>query len=134
MTSNDNIKWYMTEDVAAALRSRQIGMTSDRDQRTGATINEAVNCPAYRAMQRAYAAAFASGRIAEKLGVPHPVVAERLGYHARPEMVVAAVVGAPYEWQGTRQLANAEKAVDEIEMAFGPIRRRVSDLLDGGVA
>lgn len=127
MTSNDNIKWYMTEDVARALRSRQIGLASSRDKLTGATLTEAVDCPAYRVMQRAYKAAFAAGKVAEKLGVPHPVVAERLGYFAMPEMVVAAVVGAPYEWQGTRQLASAEKAVDEIEMAYGPVRRRVAE-------
>lgn len=127
MTSNDNIKWYMTEDVASALRSRQLGMASSRDERTGATINEAVNSAPYRVLQRAYTAAFAAGKVAEKLGVPHAVVADRLGYFARPEMVVAAVVGAPYEWVGSRQLDNAEKAVDEIEMAFGLVRRRVAE-------
>jgi hypothetical protein len=126
MTDMNNIKWYMTEDVAAALRSRQIGIDKSRDKLTGATINEATNSAPYRVMQRAYKAAFAAGKVAEKLGVPHAVVADRLGYHARPEMIVAVVTGVPYEWAGTRQIASAEKAVDEIEMAFGPVRRRVS--------
>lgn len=126
MTSSKNIKWYMTETVATALRSRQLALASSRDERSGATISEAVNSAPYRVLQNAYKAAFAGGSVAEQLGVPHAVVADRLGFFARPEMVVAAVVGAPYEWQGSRQLDNAEKAVDEIEMAFGPVRRRVA--------
>lgn len=126
MTSNTNIKWYMTEAVVSALRNRKLAIVSDRDERTGATLNTAVDNGPYRALQRAYTAALHAAHVAEHLGVPHPVVADRLGTYVLPEMIAAAVVGAPYEWQDTRPLANAEKAVDEIEMAYGPIRRHVA--------
>jgi len=126
MTSSKNIKWYMTEAVATALRSRQLAMTSERDERTGATLSDVAASEPYRIIRKAYREAFNAGTVAEQLGVPHAVMADRLGLFARPDMVVAAVVGAPYEWVGSRQMDNAEKAVDEIEMAFGPVRRRVA--------
>lgn len=124
MVTDKNIKWYMTDAVATALRSSKLALEAERDQ-FGGVGYEVADSMAWRSIYKACELAHKGGRIAEQLGTPWPVVCDRLGLHVLPRMLVAAVVGMPYEWQDTPVARRAEEAVAEIEQAFGPVRRRV---------
>jgi hypothetical protein len=125
MVSENNIKWYMTADVAKALRSKQLAITSERAG-NGDVFHEVTNTDPARAIRKAQDLAHKGGSIAEQLGTPWAVVSDRLGLRIQPDMLIAAAIGAPYEWSMSVVYQRAADALAEIEAVYGPVRRRVA--------
>lgn len=126
MATTQNIRWYMTEEVAKALRSKQHAMVPERDAADGDVHYAPADNPSYRMIRKAHDLAFKGGQVAHDLGLPWAVVEDRLGVRVFPDALVAAVVGAPFPWQGTPYVTRAEQALAEIEARFGPVRKRVA--------
>jgi hypothetical protein len=118
VTSNDNIKWYMTPSVVSVLRSGSLSIT-------GASPAVVVDNPASNRVRRAYAAAYDHAKVVDAFGIPWVVINDRLGLRVLPDMLIAATIGAPYEWQSAAVMPAAEAALAEMEAVFGPIRRNV---------
>ena len=125
MTNTGNIKWYMTAEVAKALRSKQLAFIADRN-RYGDVHYEVTNTAPYRTMHAARELAHKHSAVARELGIPEAVRQDRLGLRIYPPMLIAAAIGDPCDWSQGALWPRHVAAVAEMEAAFGPIRRRAA--------
>lgn len=111
-------KWFLEPAVIKALRSKSLRIAYSNFGTGIGFQPEVVRGSAYNLLLKAYERADHAGRCIEHYGfISRSRINEDLGLLVLPQMLIAAQIGAPYEWQGSPLFTRAEEALAEINAA-----------------